>query len=610
AQSILEAHETLTTLDSQIEKLAQMIAEHPDDLSLLKAYAEANLLRGHHLEALQAYQKVAVVLPDEVEVRLALARIYLMQRMYRESYAEVMALLAATPGLAGGYLLLRKLQGLEAVPQEFVDQVGQLNGFIPQLDEINVLRGKLTEERQQICQDITEFETAQSQNGEAEPVLEYFIKRAQGRREFVDDAMHILDTWVEALHSKLDKAARIKALAQQLVDQARILAEQAAHLAELEGQAASAVTAAEATVQLVPEAQSQVEEAQAARAALQEAQAQAQQAAQGAQAAAEQAASTEDEELVNAGAAQVQAAAEAVAAAVAVATAAAARADQARQQCDQLREALLAAEREAEERKVQAVQAATELVERARALAEQVTGHASAASTSAAQAAEIAANAASAQGSAQRAADASAQAASASQRAALAVEEAVSALQATTESANAEEAEGHLVRAQSALTQIEGAIGVAEVAEKEAEAARAEAETTANSMVDMYAPALPAISEGVGILGKTRNVAAALVISDRGLIVHKDIKEPLPEDFISTFVKSAVELTRSAGESAHTTFNLWVLEFDKGLLVLNAIDPHHVLVVHGGAGANFGALKFAIDKAKPQLASALSGLGQ
>lgn len=54
----------------------------------------------------------------------------------------------------------------------------------------------------------------------------------------------------------------------------------------------------------------------------------------------------------------------------------------------------------------------------------------------------------------------------------------------------------------------------------------------------------------------------------------------------------------------------WVLECDGGIVVLQMIDPRHVLVAVGQAGANFGALRYTMDKICPKFAELLSAAPQ
>jgi len=52
----------------------------------------------------------------------------------------------------------------------------------------------------------------------------------------------------------------------------------------------------------------------------------------------------------------------------------------------------------------------------------------------------------------------------------------------------------------------------------------------------------------------------------------------------------------------------WVLECAGGIVVLQMIDQDHALVVVGQAGANFGALRYTMDKMKPTLAKIMVGV--
>ncbi len=51
----------------------------------------------------------------------------------------------------------------------------------------------------------------------------------------------------------------------------------------------------------------------------------------------------------------------------------------------------------------------------------------------------------------------------------------------------------------------------------------------------------------------------------------------------------------------------WVLECAGGIFVMQAIDTDHVVVAIGKKGANFGALRFTMDKQKANFAELLAG---
>jgi predicted regulator of Ras-like GTPase activity (Roadblock/LC7/MglB family) len=375
-QTILGADETLTTLESQIQAYCRQIQEAPDNRELLVQYAEANLAGGHPLEALRVFEKISQDSPD---ARLAIARIYLMQRRYEESYAEVSRMLTASPNLAGAHLLLKLLTRVADAPPQYVEAIRQVNGYLPPDEDVHPLRGKLLHERDQIAQDIEEFEQIRQEVDSQDPVMEYHVLCATQRKKFVEGALSILDTW-----------ERVRSERQEEHQEAERLRLEAEELERL-------------------------------------------------------------------------------------------RFEEAQQRAD------------AEARE-------------------------------------------------QRAAEAAAA----------------------------------------------------------AEAARKP--TPPEAALGFYQQIAPNLSDIIGSLAKIRNVAAALVVTRTGYIVHQELKENVPEESLGEFVQEGVTFL---DEHNPGKFSLWVLEFDKGILVVQSLHGQHVLLLMGASGANFGSLKFNIDKARPQLAALL-----
>ena len=52
----------------------------------------------------------------------------------------------------------------------------------------------------------------------------------------------------------------------------------------------------------------------------------------------------------------------------------------------------------------------------------------------------------------------------------------------------------------------------------------------------------------------------------------------------------------------------WVLECNGGIFVMQTLDDLHVLIAVGQAGANFGALRFTMDKTKAKFETILSNV--
>lgn len=109
--------EQLTTLERKIDRFAKILREKPGDELTVLALAEASFRRGLKLEALTAYQEVIGVLPVP-EVHLAVSEIYAAQDMPNEAYGELRRLFALDPENVEARLLVKRLKSLSKPPQD------------------------------------------------------------------------------------------------------------------------------------------------------------------------------------------------------------------------------------------------------------------------------------------------------------------------------------------------------------------------------------------------------------------------------------------------------------------------------------------------------------
>jgi len=107
-------------------------------------------------------------------------------------------------------------------------------------------------------------------------------------------------------------------------------------------------------------------------------------------------------------------------------------------------------------------------------------------------------------------------------------------------------------------------------------------------------------------LMKTKGVTSVLVLARDGFVVHRSQSQDFEATKVSAFIINAVEAL-SPGGVGTGDWQFWVLEFSKGILVLQRVTPDYYLLVVGQAGANFGVLTWTIDKNKAQLEAVLAG---
>ncbi|MCE1248077.1 MAG: hypothetical protein LWY06_15665 [Firmicutes bacterium] len=110
-------------------------------------------------------------------------------------------------------------------------------------------------------------------------------------------------------------------------------------------------------------------------------------------------------------------------------------------------------------------------------------------------------------------------------------------------------------------------------------------------------------------LSKTRGVTASFIMDNSGSVLHIISTENFDQNEMTQQALKGVEPLlkwRTSEEQTECELLYWVLEFKKGLMVLQPLTPEVFLVVIGKTGANFGAVRYSIEKNTGKLLSALA----
>lgn len=201
--------EQATTLERKIERFSQILAKNPGDGLTVLALAEASFRRGLRLEALTAYQTVTKE-RSVPEAHLAVAEIYSQQNMTSEAYGELRRLFQLDPDNVEARLLIRNLER-QAVPPD---------------DILDLLRRPASEEafyearlRLQIQRAIHNRELQErTRNGTLEPgvvIHEYYIEEAKKKLIEVDELLRKLDD-LKAHNATLDELPKAEPVSSQV----------------------------------------------------------------------------------------------------------------------------------------------------------------------------------------------------------------------------------------------------------------------------------------------------------------------------------------------------------------------------------------------------------
>ncbi|MHC9542965.1 MAG: hypothetical protein AB9903_25915 [Vulcanimicrobiota bacterium] len=198
----ISVEEAYTTLDIQIEKLAEIVQENPEDITVLLAYAELNLRRGRYLEALQAYHRIMNIKPDVIDVHVGLSRIYLRQNMIAEAFNEIVKVFQLSPADIEGRIMYDRLLDIGEPSAETQDAIRNLAVTDPEFDDLRLFKHQKELERERLEGEITQFEKIMEEHDE-EPIYEYNFEMALNRKKNIDE----LFKYIDALESYLEQKA-------------------------------------------------------------------------------------------------------------------------------------------------------------------------------------------------------------------------------------------------------------------------------------------------------------------------------------------------------------------------------------------------------------------
>lgn len=114
-----------------------------------------------------------------------------------------------------------------------------------------------------------------------------------------------------------------------------------------------------------------------------------------------------------------------------------------------------------------------------------------------------------------------------------------------------------------------------------------------------HAEALSALTQ---TLARTRGVTSIYLVAREGVAIESVAKDDISEERIGEIVSESFEFLEAfAADPAY-----WVLECSGGIFVMQRLDARHVLIAIGQAGANFGALRYTMDKTRAKFEQILS----
>ena len=120
----------------------------------------------------------------------------------------------------------------------------------------------------------------------------------------------------------------------------------------------------------------------------------------------------------------------------------------------------------------------------------------------------------------------------------------------------------------------------------------------------LYQPLLPSLDGLIQTLAKTRSVSSVFLLNRDGYPICEQVKDPITRERLSEFILETVSFLEAFSDSPQ----YWVLECAGGIVVIQSVDSFHFLVTIGQTGANFGALRYTMDRVRPNFEQVLQAV--
>lgn len=117
----------------------------------------------------------------------------------------------------------------------------------------------------------------------------------------------------------------------------------------------------------------------------------------------------------------------------------------------------------------------------------------------------------------------------------------------------------------------------------------------------LYAPLLTSLDGLIQTLAKTRSVSSVFLLNREGYAIAEQVKDSIGGERLSEFIIETVAFLEAFASAPQ----YWVLECAGGIVVIQSVDSYHYLVTIGQTGANFGALRYTMDRVRPNFEQVL-----
>lgn len=117
-----------------------------------------------------------------------------------------------------------------------------------------------------------------------------------------------------------------------------------------------------------------------------------------------------------------------------------------------------------------------------------------------------------------------------------------------------------------------------------------------------YAASAEVLSGLTTTLARTRGVTSIFLVAREGVTIDAVAKDDISQERVGELVRESFEFLEAFSKDPA----YWVLECAGGIFVMQKLDERHVLIAIGQAGANFGALRYTMDRTRTKFEQVLA----
>ena len=123
-----------------------------------------------------------------------------------------------------------------------------------------------------------------------------------------------------------------------------------------------------------------------------------------------------------------------------------------------------------------------------------------------------------------------------------------------------------------------------------------------NEILRKYSELRPKVESELLSFSKNKGVLGMILTDRQNRKIASVLNENIDDEKLAAFANSAIDIiSRYRDDDGVASLLYWVLEFGRGLVAVRMVGSERILLTVAGSGANFGVLRYAIEKTKENI---------